>query len=380
MQSINTVSLFTGCGGLDLGFQNAGFNVEFMADILPEAIETLKYNHKKGFIFGPPLNSGDIVDLTGDFILKKSGFSKIDMIIGGPPCQPFSIAAAQRFLKDDKRFKRTGFEQEKGQLIFEYLRLIKELDPKAFLIENVPGLIKIDNGKTVNDLKEVLETLGYHVKVKILEASNFGVPQFRSRAFIIGNKVNSDFQFPENIFSDNKVGCAQALAFIDQSTLNNETRIHKEESIERYRKLLFGEREKKGRVDRLNPNLPSKTVIAGGSSGGGRSHLHPYSVRTMSVRECARLQTFPDNFIFKGKISRQFTQVGNAVPVLLAEHIARSIGKQIFKLSYPIKLKAKGSYGSQDKSKKDLMSHATSNSEYEVYDDLKKAANNVYSA
>jgi DNA (cytosine-5)-methyltransferase 1 len=98
--------------------------------------------------------------------------------------------------------------------------------------------------------------------------------------------------------------------------------------------LDFGQREKKGRVDRLDPTKPSKTVIAGGSNGGGRSHLHPFIARTLTARECARLQTFPDNYVFQGSIARQFTQVGNAVPPLLAEHFARKIGQQIFGMHY----------------------------------------------
>jgi DNA (cytosine-5)-methyltransferase 1 len=107
-------------------------------------------------------------------------------------------------------------------------------------------------------------------------------------------------------------------------------REHKSESISRYKKLSIGERERLGRVDRLDPLKPSKTVIAGGSSGGGRSHLHPYLARTLSVREAARLQTFPDDYIFYGKNGRQFTLVGNAVPPLMAEILARKILKDCF--------------------------------------------------
>ena len=115
-----------------------------------------------------------------------------------------------------------------------------------------------------------------------------------------------------------------------QNLPNHETRNHVESSIIRYRKLKFGERDQRGRVDRLDPRKPSKTVIAGGTGGGGRSHLHPFIARTLTVRECARLQTFDDEYIFKGSMSRQFTQVGNAVPPLLAEHIARHIKWQEF--------------------------------------------------
>jgi len=111
---------------------------------------------------------------------------------------------------------------------------------------------------------------------------------------------------------------------------NHVTREHSAGSVLRYMMLNYGERDKLGRVDRLDPNLPSKTVIAGGSSGGGRSHLHPYIPRTLSVRECARIQTFPDDYIFKGPVARQFTQVGNAVPPVLGSQLGTAIFKSFF--------------------------------------------------
>lgn len=338
---IKTISLFSGCGGLDLGFEASNFDVLFASDIFKEAAETLRHNNPNTFVFGPPYFSGDVseIDVASLESLANIKGAEIDMIIGGPPCQPFSVAAAQRFLKSDTRFKRKGFESEKGQLIFEYLRLIKEIKPKAFLIENVPGILKIDGGKTIDNLKDVLKDLGYTVNVAVLDAANYGVPQNRKRAIIVGNLLGIDFQFPTKEpllgnkgFSQKTV--AQALANIPATITNNETRKHSEESIERYKKLLFGQRDPQGRVDRLNPDLPSKTIIAGGTKGGGRSHLHPFLARTLSVRECARLQTFPDNFEFKGNTARQFTQVGNAVPPLLAEVLARAIGEQIFKMDY----------------------------------------------
>jgi DNA (cytosine-5)-methyltransferase 1 len=117
----------------------------------------------------------------------------------------------------------------------------------------------------------------------------------------------------------------EALVGMPSNIPNHLPRDHAPESIARYRTLEFGEREHLGRVDRLAPQAPSKTVIAGGSNGGGRSHLHPFIARTLTVRECARLQTFDDDYVFEGTSARQFTQVGNAVPPLLAEQLARHI-------------------------------------------------------
>jgi DNA (cytosine-5)-methyltransferase 1 len=378
--NLNTVSLFSGCGGLDIGFEAANFSVKFMADILKEAVETLRHNHPNTFVYGPPFYSGDISELDSDFILTNTTMKKgeIDMMIGGPPCQPFSVAAAQRFLKTDDRFKRRGFEcDDKGILIFEYLRLIKELKPKAFLIENVPGIIKIDNGKTIQSLKTIFEDLGYKIKIAIVDAADFGVPQNRKRAIIVGNLLGVEFIFPTGMFvlapldTTKYRTVAQALVNIDDSIPNHITREHSIDSINRYRMLQFGYRDHLGRVDRLNPNLPSKTVIAGGSKGGGRSHLHPFLARTLSVRESARLQTFPDSYLFCGSIARQFTQVGNAVPPLLAEHLARSIGEQIFKIKYTKRLTHLNDYLPYDKAFELLLKEAASSNKYVLYDDIK---------
>lgn len=339
---LNLISFFSGAGGLDLGFEAAGFKVRLAVDNMPEACLTLRENDSKRPVFGPPNDSGDINQLTPELIYKFSNLKpgQIDMIVGGPPCQPFSVAAAQRFLKDDARFKRVGFSsRDKGQLIFSYVNLICQLKPKAFLIENVPGILSIDGGSGITVVYETLEAAGYTVSPHfVLNTKNYGVPQSRNRAFVIGTLNGSIVSAPEpthsdvdSLFQESFVTVSQALYGLDSRAPNMQLRDHKIESIARYKKLNIGERERLGRVDRLDPLKPSKTVIAGGSSGGGRSHLHPYLARTMSVREAARLQTFPDDYIFHGKNGRQFTLVGNAVPPLMAEVLARKILVDCFK-------------------------------------------------
>jgi DNA (cytosine-5)-methyltransferase 1 len=341
-KSLNLISFFSGAGGLDLGFEAAGFEVRLAVDNMPEACLTLRENNPKRPVFGPPNDSGDINQLTPEVIYQLSGLKpgQIDMIVGGPPCQPFSVAAAQRFLKDDSRFKRVGFSsKEKGQLIFSYVNLICQLKPKAFLIENVPGILSIDGGSGISVVYETLEAAGYTVSPHfVLNTKNYGVPQSRNRAFVIGTLNGSIVSAPEpthtdlhTLFQEPYVTVAQALYKLNPETANMQIRDHKVESTTRYKKLNIGERESLGRVDRLDPLKPSKTVIAGGSSGGGRSHLHPYIARTMSVREAARIQTFPDDYIFHGKNGRQFTLVGNAVPPLMAEVLARKILLDCFK-------------------------------------------------
>jgi len=268
------------------------------------------------------------------------------MITGGPPCQPFSQAASQRFVKEDDRFKRLGFsDKEKGTLLLDFISYIEYFEPKAFVLENVPGLLTIDSGQQLHKSLEQLSSIGYkHTTPKTVNAVDYGVPQFRERLIIWGTNVkNVDPQLPppthgRDMFGEPYNVVANVLSNIPKDCVNHASREHKVESVARYRTLEFGQREKLGRVDRLNPYKPSKTVIAGGMNGGGRSHLHPFIARTMTVRECARLQTFADSFKFVGTISRQFTQVGNAVPPLLAEHFARLILTEVFKRKPPSNL------------------------------------------
>lgn len=354
-KKLTAISFFTGAGGLDLGFEAAGFDVKLAVDIMPESCLSLRHNFPNKVVFGPPDCSGNINELTPDIIFKMSKLKRgeIDLMIGGPPCQPFSMAAAQRFLKSDENFKRKGFEcEQKGQLIFSYTELIVALKPKVFLIENVPGILSIDGGSGIKVVYDTLTKAGYTVSTPfILDAKDFGVPQNRRRAFVIGTLSGNKITAPHPTHSSEPsllfhahTTVSQALFGLNDQILNTEIRDHKASSVNRYKALKFGEREKLGRVDRLDPRKPSKTVIAGGSGGGGRSHLHPYLARTMSVRECARLQTFPDKFVFLGKNGRQFTQVGNAVPPLLAEVLAR----RILEFEYSIKIKAPYTFRSPD--------------------------------
>ena len=176
---------------------------------------------------------------------------------------------------------------------------------------------------------EKLAWSGYFVDNPIvINAANFGVPQFRERLFVVEPRNGKRFKFPQS--SDNFIGCGSVLPRVQGSFQNTDTRTHKLASVRRYCQLDYGQRDHLGRVDRLDPWLPAKTVIAGGVSGGGRSHLHPEIPRTLSVRECARLQTFPDDYVFVGPTARQFTQVGNAVPPVLAAQMAMAVAESVF--------------------------------------------------
>ncbi len=329
---VPVVSFFTGCGGIDLGLEAVGFRHVAAFEINELFCKTLRKNRPGWKVFGPPSHSGDVSNFeavsTSLSSLVKAPFE--GLFVGGPPCQPFSIASNQRFGRSTDNFKRVGFSHEtNGNLLFDYLKIIIEFRPLAFMIENVPGLRDIDAGVQLQTAIDQMELAGYKVeKPFVLNAADFGVPQQRLRLFVIGSRNQRDFRQPQRLAIIR--GAGSVLPSIQKALMNTETREHKAESVLRYMDLGYGQRDQLGRVDRLDPLIPSKTVIAGGTKGGGRSHLHPEIPRTLSVREYARLQSFPDNYEFVGPAGRQFTQVGNAVPPVLAAQIGKNILSSFF--------------------------------------------------
>ncbi|MBQ7189542.1 MAG: DNA cytosine methyltransferase [Kiritimatiellae bacterium] len=329
--SIPCVSFFSGAGGLDIGFAQAGFKTVVDVEINEMFCNTLRANGAK-IVIGPPSLAGDMND--PEEIIRQLEAVGVPhdfpgVFHGGPPCQSFSVAANQRFSKCGKNFKRTGFGNVKlGNLLFCYISVIVRFMPETFLIENVDGLLTIDGGEQVKRACQILLEAGYDVTPpQIINAADYGVPQKRLRTIIVGSRIGH-FDFPQPTVRQLPSGCVfkRSLSGVE----NHITRCHSAESIRRYMLLDYGKRDKLGRVDRLDPFKPSKTIIAGGTGGGGRSHLHPFVPRTMSVRECARLQTFPDSYRFTGPVARQFTQVGNAVPPLLAYEMACAIYTSIY--------------------------------------------------
>ena len=331
-KDVPLVSFFTGCGGMDIGFEALGFAHRAAFDNSEVFCNTLRLNRPSWKVFGPPYHDGDVSDF--DQIVENLStlvpqpFEGV--FIGGPPCQPFSIAANQRFRKSGPRFKRVGFNHAKnGSLLFSFVNLIVEFQPAVFVIENVPGLRDVDGGQQLKLAISMLADAGYSVvEPRIYDASDYGVPQYRRRMIVVGSRKLGRFSMEPTTES---IGCGGVLENLPTPELrNHDTRNHKVMSVRRYMRLDYGQRDQLGRVDRLDPVKPSKTVIAGGSNGGGRSHLHPEIPRTLSVRECARLQTFPDDYKFVGSTARQFTQVGNAVPPVLAAVLAKQIATTFF--------------------------------------------------
>ena len=318
--SFNCVSLFSGGGGLDLGVNLAGFKSLLVSDIIPSYTETIQHNlsHVKRY-------TKDAMQLTADELHKLSGVTDVDLMVAGPPCQSFSILG-----------KRKALEDPRGKLTIKYFELIADVRPKAFIFENVPGLLTVHQGKDFENLWEFIkEVTGYQLFRDKLNSMTFGIPQSRERIFIVGFRPDIDcslFKFPDKPtgqFADCLTeSMPSKLALQAVNGLPNQViRLHGDRVRARYEKIPQGERDKIDHTDRIDPERPSGTVLVGSSAGGGRPHIHPYEPRVITVREAARLQSFPDWYEFKGSITEQYRQVGNAVPPLMAYEIARQIRK-----------------------------------------------------
>ncbi len=318
---LNYVSLFCGGGGLDLGFALAGFEPAFSTDIIPSFCETIKKN-----LPGHPVEVHDMFKLSGKYVKNKAN-KKIDFIIGGPPCQSFSILG-DRESTDDSR----------GQLVFEYARFISELQPQGFLLENVPGLLTVNGGKDWNNILEFFKKrTGYQLAWKKLNSAWFGAPQLRERVVLLGFKRKNDFAWPEPLYGNPASNNGNlrpwrtsklALAGVDGKS-NHVLRIHTSKVASRYSKIAPGDRDRIDHTDRIHPEKPSGTVLVGSGAGGGRPFIHPFEDRHITVREGARLQSFPDWWHFHGGSTSAYRQVGNAVPPLMAYAIAKAVSKSL---------------------------------------------------
>jgi DNA (cytosine-5)-methyltransferase 1 len=332
MTKLKIASLFSGCGGLDLGFTQADFEMVYANDNASFCWETFEKNHNL------KIDKRSIVDV------KPEEIPDVDGIIGGPPCQSWSLAGAMRGIKD-----------QRGQLFYEYLKLLEVKKPKFFLAENVSGIISKTHKPEFEKLLKEFEKVGYNISYKLLNAADYGVPQERKRVIVIGLRkdLGKTFEFPEPTHSKeskNKlkwVSLKETISNLPKSIPakeKNKTNDHLEflnhEHMNGGFSTIYMSRNR-----RKNWEDPSFTIQA----GGRHAPLHPSSTkmikfnddewkfetdnpkqRRLSVRECARIQTFPDNFIFYYKnIADGYKMIGNAVPVKLAKIIAKEIKKVI---------------------------------------------------
>jgi len=320
------IELFAGCGGLSTGFLDAGLHVVAGFELDERAVDAYEYNHSyrgsRGYV-------SDLSATSGADLLKLSGLKEVDFIVGGPPCQPFSIAG-----------KRQGALDIRAGLIGHFIRIVDELRPNAFMLENVPNLATIADGSFLEDAETALRRMGYAVAHKIVSAADFGVPQNRKRLIVLGVKGKKTVKFPApshggerplRSSSDAIDDLPDAGEFGETGIFNHEPTAHSLDMLERLSRLGIGKREKGSFHDRLHPDRPSYTLRAGSGNFSPLRPVHYKHHRVITVRESARLQGFTDDFIWPDRIPRlqQYRQVGNAVAPPLAKAFAECLAAQM---------------------------------------------------
>lgn len=349
MEDLKAISLFAGAGGCSLGFTQAGYKVVYANEFNPSAVSTYKQNFPSTLIDDRDINSVDFNEILKEIGLKEG---EVDILIGGPPCQGFSTAGARQ--DTDPR----------NQLLKSYLKALLIVKPKWFLMENVEGLLTLKNGEFLYETLQELEVLGYSFRVDKIYAQEYGVPQRRKRIFIWGNNLGIPQTLPEpehilsnSIFND---GASLGAALFGLPSPKEKHNISNHDdpkvsaiNLERISLLKPGQTmkdlpehlqhesfkkranrrvadgmpsEKRGGapsgLKRLKLDEPCLTI----TSAAIREFIHPNEHRPLTIRECARIQTFPDHFSFLGNNQQVIQQIGNAIPPKLAKTFALHIG------------------------------------------------------
>lgn len=338
MSNYKIVDLFSGAGGFQIGFERQGFEVVLSTDFDSDCETVHKINRPN-----VPFLRMDIHDLSEDIISKYiTENEEIDVLIGGPPCQGFSTIG-KRISSDP--VKRNAFDP-RNTLFREYIRILKYLKPKFFVMENVQGLLTRDKGRIFEEIKNRFTETGYDFNYVILNAADYGVPQIRNRVFFYGNRIGVKMHPPVPGFGE-KTGIPYKtvgetindLADVDNDPVINHVPLkHGEINIRRYALIPEGGRLPEDNLPpelyrknfgntfkRLHRNKPSLTMVPGHNA----FPIHPWLNRSLTVREAARIQSFPDDYVFAGPRQKQCMQVGNAVPPLLAEAWAKYIKKEL---------------------------------------------------
>lgn len=320
--SFSFIDLFAGCGGLSLGLTQAGFKCKWAIEIDPNAAETYRYN------LGDHIICDDVRNV------DTKSVPSADLLVGGFPCQPFSLSGLQG-----------GFSGKDGDLFNQCARFIHDMQPKVFFLENVKGFANLHNGYYLDAALSILSSFGYRVDWQMINCADYGIPQRRERIILMGNKIGSKNVFPTPTYE--RISVKQAIddiwQFPDQFA-NNEPMRHSPRIIERFSHVLPGEtaadamrrdpslgqaKITKQCYRRLIPDEPAPTVVANFIT----TTIHYSQNRNLTAREAARIQTFPDSYIFMGYKTRmswqkelsQFEQIGNAVPPRLAELLGECV-------------------------------------------------------
>jgi len=314
---INYIDLFAGAGGLSQGFKQAGFNKIMSVEIDNDASNTIRRNFPESHHF-----EGRIEDLSDTEIKKVIGDKTIHVVCGGPPCQGFSVAGLRN--PHDPR----------NQLFKEFVRVVNVVKPWFVVLENVPGILTMQNGDVYKEILRQFGLVGYeNMSVRILEAATFGAPQLRTRAVLIGNRFGLKNPYPEVQFSKETYKSIES-AMDDlkdhprDASINHEWTAHSKKFEERISKVPPGGslyETFRDAYKRQYKGVPSMTA----KENHGGTHIHYEKNRVLSARELARLQTFPDDFIFEGTMKRAYWQIGNAVPCILAKNIALALKPSI---------------------------------------------------
>lgn len=352
---MDVLDLFCGAGGLSSGFHQEGYNVVGGVDVEEKFSETFQHNHDGKFI------EADLNEVDGYEILDSLGYDPgdLDGVIGGPPCQGFSLAGAKTTPGDERNF-----------LVTKFIKCVYEMEPDWFVMENVPRITTMEEKKVLEYLLSQFNKIGYNTEWSVLNAADYGVPQNRSRAIFIGHTNLDEIKFPEATFreyknqrtlsNNRKPPRTVKDAFNDLPSLapgekktsyesepdceyqqemrknnqngltNHQAPNHGENVVSRIKQASQGEKipyDSWSQKRRLESNEPAPTLLAGPRPT--YHFAHPYDDRGLSVRERARLQSFPDDYLFKGPVAKQRQMTGNAVPPLLSREIARSIKNQV---------------------------------------------------
>lgn len=352
MKQYTILDLFSGVGGLSYGFtKHPEFQVLLANEIDKDIAKAYQLNHPDVMM----LNC-DISELTADLLKDKLNGQTIDIVIGGPPCQSYSTIGKRQL--DDR-----------ANLFLQYKRILKILQPKVFIFENVVGILSMDNGKLFTTIKEEFEQIGYSLKYKVMDSADYGIPQHRERVILVGVKGENNFIYPKKTHGKglkpyvtlrDAIGDLPSLELGEHSTTyrnnsldneflsfvrdSNQTYLeehvspkHSDSLIQIMKTLKEGQskkdlplsiRPKKGYANtyaKLWWNKPSTTITRNFACPSSSRCIHPTDSRALSIREGARLQSFPDSYKFYGSNTKKRLEIGNAVPPLLSMSIAREV-------------------------------------------------------
>lgn len=376
-KELNALDLFSGAGGFSLGMQQAGINIVAAIEYDNKISKTYQYNHPNTIMINEDIKK--VPALISDYSTGKMNTSieeifkkqnkEIDIILGGPPCQGFSMAGYR--IRGNKPF----LEDERNLLYLEYIRMVEKLNPKVFVIENVPGILNFNNGRFYKEIQERFNKIGFDIHAKVLSSEDYGVPQKRKRAIIIGNRLGVDSKrfFPVRHFELQKVTTVwDAISDLpslesgegteltqyktdpenayqklmrnnisEEGFYNHVSAIHKPETIKLLKMIKPGESMKNlpehlrtksvhsGAYGRMCPDEPAYTITTRLNTPSVGRITHPFNHRTITPREAARVQSFPDDYRFLGDITTIGIQIGNSVPPLLGQAIGKSVNNII---------------------------------------------------